>query len=303
MKRRTFAVLVSASLAVLVTGALAQTPFSVESKPEPNPYAVKEEPKAQLHGELIMRSPGGSDLPITLIGSVAADPRRVIDQLVENWKKAGNKSDRDKVQQSLRVALKEEFHSRLAAHEKEIEQLEAEVQRLRHQLDLRRQKQDEIVDFRLQQVLREAQGLGWGTEPTTRTGTLLPPGLPAAGGNMTLGITSAEFDTYSGASSLPATTSGAAVIAPVPVAPIMGPTPPTTTPRAPSAGPTPPTAPAAPGIAPSAGPTPPTAPAPAVEVAPTTGPTPPATPAPAAEAAPVDNSSGTSSITPASRPR
>jgi DNA-binding IclR family transcriptional regulator len=42
--------------------------------------------------------------------------------------------------------------------------LEAKVKQLREQLELRRKEQDEIVDFRLKQLLREAQGLGWGTD-------------------------------------------------------------------------------------------------------------------------------------------
>ena len=65
----------------------------------------------------------------------------------------------------LQAALKAEFQSRLAAHEKEIDQLENEVKKLRQQLELRRRNQDEIVHFRMEQLLRDAQGLGWGTEP------------------------------------------------------------------------------------------------------------------------------------------
>lgn len=90
-----------------------------------------------------------------------------VNELLGKWKAAGNESERGKVEKELRQVLKEQFQGRLGAHEKEIEQLEAKVKQLREQLDLRRKKQDEIVDFRAQQLLREAQGLGWGTEPAT----------------------------------------------------------------------------------------------------------------------------------------
>jgi esterase/lipase len=87
-----------------------------------------------------------------------------VGQLLEKWKKAKD-SEREAVQKDLREAVKKEFQVRLSTHEKEIEQLDAQVKQLREKLDLRRSKQDEIVDFRVQQLVREAQGLGWGTEP------------------------------------------------------------------------------------------------------------------------------------------
>jgi multidrug resistance efflux pump len=64
----------------------------------------------------------------------------------------------------MREDLTKRFQARLSAHEKEILQLEAKVKQLREQLELRCKKQDEIVDFRLKQLLREAQGLGWRTD-------------------------------------------------------------------------------------------------------------------------------------------
>jgi hypothetical protein len=107
--------------------------------------------------------------PVARLRTVAvfadASGQQAVNELVEKLAKTEDKSDREKVQQSLRVVLKEQFEARLKTNEKEIEQLEAEVKRLRGQLELRRKRQDEIVDFRLTQLVREAQGLGWGTEP------------------------------------------------------------------------------------------------------------------------------------------
>jgi hypothetical protein len=91
------------------------------------------------------------------------DPRETR-KLVERWKTSENRSERDNIEKSLREMLQAEFRTRLEAHEKEIKQLEEKVRQLRVRLDLRREKQNEIVDHRLQQILREAQGLGWGGE-------------------------------------------------------------------------------------------------------------------------------------------
>jgi hypothetical protein len=102
------------------------------------------------------------------------------DALLTKWKQA-RESDREGIQKELRGVLTEDFKARLGKHQKEIEQLEAQLKQLRDKLNLRTSKQDEIVDFRLQQLLREAQGLGWGTDnrataPFTMAPTSVPPG-------------------------------------------------------------------------------------------------------------------------------
>jgi hypothetical protein len=91
------------------------------------------------------------------------DPRQT-QKLIERWKNSKESDEREKLQTELRGQLKREFAARLAVHEREIKQLEEKVRQLRERLALRREKQDEIVDHRLQQILREAQGLGWGSD-------------------------------------------------------------------------------------------------------------------------------------------
>jgi len=81
--------------------------------------------------------------------------------LLVKWKTA-NETDRKGIEKDLRVALKRSFQTRLDADETEVKQLEAQVKQLHEKLDLRRRKQEEIVEFRAQQLLRETQGLGWG---------------------------------------------------------------------------------------------------------------------------------------------
>jgi hypothetical protein len=111
-----------------------------------------------------------------MIGSFARGigQEPAIDELLEKWKQAPNNQERESIEQNLRDALQAEFQARLTAHEKEVDQLESEVKRLRQQLELRRQKQADIVRFHLEQLLREAQGLGWGTEPVQSSHTGRP---------------------------------------------------------------------------------------------------------------------------------
>jgi hypothetical protein len=94
------------------------------------------------------------------------DTRKLVDQ----WKASKDAGERDKMEKGLREALQAEFNARLTAHEREIKELEEKVRQLRARLNLRREKQDEIVDHRLQQLLRDAQGLGWGSDEMSGTG-------------------------------------------------------------------------------------------------------------------------------------
>jgi hypothetical protein len=87
-----------------------------------------------------------------------------ISQLIERWKAAKESRERGRAEDYLRNILTAQFKARLDAHESEIKQLEEKVRQLRQRLNLRREKQDEIVENRLQQILRDAQGLGWGAE-------------------------------------------------------------------------------------------------------------------------------------------
>jgi hypothetical protein len=91
------------------------------------------------------------------------DPRQM-QKLIEGWKNSKEAVEREKLETELRALLRREFASRLAVHEREIKQLEDKVRQLRERLALRKDKQEDIVDHRLQQILREAQGLGWGSD-------------------------------------------------------------------------------------------------------------------------------------------
>jgi hypothetical protein len=112
---------------------------------------------------------GGGGAPYATSGRAGReyriDPRQT-QRLVERWKASKLDAEREKLEFELRGQLKREFAARLAVHEREIKQLEEKVRQLRERLTLRREKKDEIVEHRFQQILRDAQGLGWGSEVT-----------------------------------------------------------------------------------------------------------------------------------------
>jgi hypothetical protein len=94
-----------------------------------------------------------------------------VDKLVDQWTKAESESDRETIHKQLYDAVKAQSEARLAIQEKEIAPLEVKVKQLRSQLELRRKKQEEIVVLRVQELLRDQQGLGWGADPAAPPGT------------------------------------------------------------------------------------------------------------------------------------
>jgi len=74
---------------------------------------------------------------------------------------ARSDADREKLKADLSTILEKQFELRQQRHKKEIESLEAQVKKLRDLVDKRQENRREIVAKRLDQILQEAQGLGW----------------------------------------------------------------------------------------------------------------------------------------------
>jgi flagellar motility protein MotE (MotC chaperone) len=86
---------------------------------------------------------------------------RSLDPLVEQLKEATTDDGRDKIKDQLREILVKQFTARQEKHEKEIADLEAKIKNLRNLVAKRQENRREIVENRLAQIVRDAQGLGW----------------------------------------------------------------------------------------------------------------------------------------------
>jgi hypothetical protein len=82
-------------------------------------------------------------------------------QLIKQLGEAKSDGDRDKVRTKLGEILEKQFDRRQKRHEKEIEELEAQVRKLRDLVQKRQDNRREIIARRLDQILKESQGLGW----------------------------------------------------------------------------------------------------------------------------------------------
>jgi hypothetical protein len=90
-----------------------------------------------------------------------ANLSRQAEQLARRLADAKSDSDRDKIKGDLRDVLEKQFELRQRRHEQEIEALEAQVKKLKDLVRRRSDNRREIVAKRLDQILSEAEGLGW----------------------------------------------------------------------------------------------------------------------------------------------
>ena len=125
--------------------------------------------------------------------------------LVAQYAAATNDQERTKLKESLAKVLDREFDLQQQLRKRELEPIEARVKRLRELIEKRSQARKTIVEKRLEQVLRDAEGLGW-TPPEAGTPGVAPSGfVPSASssGGSLRGGSSAGLPLRSGDSTSP----------------------------------------------------------------------------------------------------
>lgn len=151
---------------------------------EPRPKTVLTPLSAYV--DVDARGPGQQRAVLILdMSPKERDFAKQAEESLANWKAAEDDAARDEAKEQLRSALEEIFSLRQQAHDREITELEEQVKQLREQLERRREKWEEIIGFRVEQLLREAEGLGWGAEPGSGYGEDRFPG--GLGGSSPIG--------------------------------------------------------------------------------------------------------------------
>lgn len=83
--------------------------------------------------------------------------------LLFQYRETNDSVDRRKLKEKLKSVLGGQFDTRQSMQELELIRVEQRIQKLREQLELRKQERANIVRTRLEQLIREAEGLGWGS--------------------------------------------------------------------------------------------------------------------------------------------
>ena len=97
-------------------------------------------------------------------------------ELVARIAEAENAQDRKKIAADLREVLAKQFDAQRKRRELELTRIENQVRKLREQIKKRDDARDTIIDRRLEQLVNEAEGLGWAPAagPGRRSGSGLP---------------------------------------------------------------------------------------------------------------------------------
>jgi hypothetical protein len=104
-------------------------------------------------------------------------------QIMEMYSNSEDESEKQKLMGKLAETVEQHFDLRQAIREKEIKALEAQVKKLRELHDRRNSERDRIVSDRVDLLLRDASGLGWG-ENVSQSGLSRFPGDPVPTGGL-----------------------------------------------------------------------------------------------------------------------
>ncbi|MCX6983323.1 MAG: hypothetical protein NT118_01040 [Lentisphaerae bacterium] len=81
-------------------------------------------------------------------------------ELAGKFRKAGDDNEKAKIKSELRDSVKEEFEKKMEMNSKRLEQAEKQLGEFRAKLDERKKKADEIIDGRVNDLLKDP-GMKW----------------------------------------------------------------------------------------------------------------------------------------------
>jgi hypothetical protein len=105
-----------------------------------------------------------------------------VNRLIADYKRTDKDEEKAKIKTKLGDALTKQFDAQQKRRDLELTRLEEKVKKVRALMKKRDEERKTIVDKRLDQLVREAEGLGWGPPPRpTGTGSYGPPTTPSWG--------------------------------------------------------------------------------------------------------------------------
>jgi flagellar motility protein MotE (MotC chaperone) len=85
-------------------------------------------------------------------------------ELVAKYSQTENEDERAKIVEQLTSAVGEQFEAKQEARQQELKRLEEQLKKLRQLHDRRASEKSQIIEDRVKQLLRDADGLGWGAD-------------------------------------------------------------------------------------------------------------------------------------------
>src|SRR5262245_42683548 len=102
---------------------------------------------------------------VTYAGTARSPEEATLDHetadLARKLGEASSDSERSKIKEQLTERLEKQFDLRQKRHLEEIKSLEAKLKKLKELVDKRQENRREIISKRVDQLLSDAEGLGW----------------------------------------------------------------------------------------------------------------------------------------------
>ena len=122
------------------------------------------------YGQFYFAGPGGGayaapaddDPEMTKLANDEAALAHQSQEIVSRYTESENEIEQKTIKAELREALAKQFDVQRERRELELKRIEERVRKLRDQIKKRNDARDTIIDRRLDQLINEAEGLGWG---------------------------------------------------------------------------------------------------------------------------------------------
>lgn len=107
-------------------------------------------------------APRTEDAELNELSEAEAELAREADELISQYAASDDAAEQKKVRANLRETLAKQFDLQKQRRELELSRIEERIKKVREQLKKRNDARETIVDRRLEQLVDDAEGLGWG---------------------------------------------------------------------------------------------------------------------------------------------
>jgi hypothetical protein len=114
------------------------------------------------------------------LAQAEAEVAQEAEQLSGKYESADKPDEQKRIRAELREVLAKQFNVQHQRRELELTRIEERVQKLRDQIKKRNEARESIIDRRLEQLINEAEGLGWSSAPGSPAGLRAVKPAPGA---------------------------------------------------------------------------------------------------------------------------
>jgi hypothetical protein len=169
MKSKLVLLLIAAvgSTALVASAQTSATPYTITQDVVPHPVPVPPQPPGAGYTGVTAANPSMNYAVyehrphLFTWKAEESGLSRQAEAFARQLAEAKSDGDREKIKGQLSEVLEKQFDQRQKRHEEEIKALEAQIKKLKDLVDKRQENRREIISARLNQIVKESQGLGW----------------------------------------------------------------------------------------------------------------------------------------------